>query len=458
MSGFDRRLVEGPILPAMWSLAWPMVIQNVVQVLQGFIDHVMVGRFVGFEGNAAIGIGLHIYMGVVVFAVSLHWGMAILVSRFAGADEPDKVARVLWSAIATSFFLGLLVLAPVGYFLTPALLDLVRAEPTVQAEAVGYLRILFLGSFGMLTNNMLASALRAAGDTRTPLHLGVLLTLFNIVLNIVLIRGLGPIPALGTRGAALGTVLAQGVVLVITASLLARGRLILRLPPSLRVELSTVTALFRFGLPASLQGIAVNLGYLFLVRFIGSLEESAEAQAAYAVAYTQLFMFLYMVVVALMTATQTMVGQNLGAGNLDRAIRTPRSALVLGLLIAGPASSLFLFAPRRLLGFFGLEDPTVLALGSELLAYMSLGGLLVVGALIYTGALQGAGDTKSPAYIVLFSQIVLPLGLCAVLDASRGLTASDIWLALLLGHLARFLLAAGRFHQEKWHDIRVDIG
>src|SRR4029450_6250426 len=132
----------------------------------------------------------------------------VLVARFAGAGDTDKVDRTVYQAFLTAIGLSLLVMAPVGYFLSPTLLDLVNAAPAVKVQALPFLRIMFLFSSGMLVFYMLAGALRSAGDARTPMMLGVATTVLNLVLNLVLIPGLGPIPAFGTAGSAMGTVIA----------------------------------------------------------------------------------------------------------------------------------------------------------------------------------------------------------------------------------------------------------
>jgi Na+-driven multidrug efflux pump len=117
---------------------------------------------------------------------------------------------------------------------------------------------------------------------------------------------------------------------------------------------------------------------------------------------------------------------------------------------------LFLTIPRFLLGLFGMTDPVVVGLGVQLLGFLSLSGLFVTVALTYTGGLQGTGDTQSPLYISIISQIVVPLGLCTVLQAMRPLGPADIWTAILFGHITRCTLSVLRFRQGKWRTIRVD--
>ena len=208
---FDRSLVEGPIGPAVWKLAWPTMLQNVVAGLQGVVDHILVGNLIGYTANAAIGVSWQIFLVVIVFMASLFTGQAVLVARFVGAGQPEKVNRTVYQAFLTAIAMFALVLAPFGYFAAPALLDLVNAAPEVKAQALPFLRINFTFSIGMMLFFMLSSALRAAGDARTPLRLGVTMTLLNLVLNLLLI------PRFGTAGSAMGTVIASSTVSAVGA-------------------------------------------------------------------------------------------------------------------------------------------------------------------------------------------------------------------------------------------------
>ncbi|HEX9582403.1 MAG TPA: MATE family efflux transporter [Gemmatimonadales bacterium] len=456
---FDRSIVEGPIASAVWKIAWPTMLQNLIAGLQGVIDHIMVGHFVGYTGNAAIGVAWQIFLVVIVFIVSVFTGMGVLVARFAGANDPAKVNRTVYQAFLTLVGMSFGLLAPLGYLLSPTLLGMVHAEPAVQAQALPYLRIMFVASFGMMMFFMVGGALRSAGDARTPLNLGIGLTVLNIVLNVILIPGLGPIPRLGAAGAALGTVIAGWVVSLIAIYLLFSGRLVVVLQRTMdwKPDWAIIRALFRFGLPTGLQGIAMNIGGVFLLRFIGSLERSAEAQAAYAVGYTELFSFITWTSVGLMGAAAAVAGQNLGAGHPDRSAQAVHAASRIGLSVAAVIGALFLLIPRQLLAVFGMNDPAVTGIGVQLLGFLSVSGLFITVALTYTGGLQGTGDTKSPLYISILSQIVVPLGMCAVLQATRGLRPADIWLAILIGHATRCALSVLRFRQGKWRGIRVGI-
>ena len=456
---FDRRIVDGPIPGAVWRLAWPTMLQNIIGGLQGLIDHIMVGRYVGFTGNAAIGVSWQIFLVVIVFISSVFTGMGVLVARFTGQNDHDKVNRTVYQAFMTAATLSIGVMAPLGYLLSPWLLNLVQAAPEVQAEALPYLRIMFVFSFGMMMFFMTGGAFRSAGDAQTPLRLGIVLTVLNIGLNVVFIRGLGPIPAFGTKGAAMGTVIAGGVVSMIVLGLLLSGRAVVtfRGLTQWKPDLTIIKELFRFGLPTGVQGVAMNVGGVFLLRFIGGLQQSAEAQAAYAVSYVELFSFITWTSVGLMGATAAVAGQNLGAGKPERSIHAVKVASGIGLSVAAALGAAFVLFPRALLGIFGMNDPAVADLGVQLLRYLSVSGLFITVALTYTGGLQGTGDTKSPLYISVVSQLIVPLGFCFIVDSIRGLHPGDIWLAIVLGHATRCVLSVIRFRQGKWRGIEVDI-
>jgi len=455
-SPFDRSLVEGPIGPAVWKLAWPTMLQNVIAGLQGVVDHILVGNIMGYTANAAIGVSWQIFLVVIVFMASLFTGQAVLVARYAGAGDSDKVNKTVQQSLITAIAMFFIV-APIGYFGAPYLLDFANASPAVRALALPFLRVNFTFSIGMLLFFMLTTALRAAGDSRTPMRLGVTMTIMNVIFNMILIRGLGPIPALGTMGSALGTVMASSLVSAYALYQLLKGRLVIKLSRHMdwRPDWTIIKSLFRFGLPTGVQGIAMNIAGVMLLRFIGALQQSAPAQAAYAIGYTELFSLITWTSVGLMGAAATIAGQNLGAGQPDRAVQGVHTASRIGLAVAAVVGLLFVAFPEALLGAFGATEAAVATIGEQLLRYLAISGFFITVALTYTGGLQGSGDTRSPLFITLASQIAVPIGMCTFIQASRPLQPNDIWLAIVLGHFTRCVLTVARFRQGKWRAISI---
>jgi Na+-driven multidrug efflux pump len=201
----------------------------------------------------------------------------------------------------------------------------------------------------------------------------------------------------------------------------------------------------------------MNVGGVFMLAFIGSVAQSAAAQAAFAISYTQLFSLVTWTSIGLMGAAAAVGGQNLGAGKPERTSKAVHIAARIGLAGAAFVGAFFLFLPRQLLAVFGMNDPAVVDIGTELLRVLSLSGLFIAVALTYTGGLQGTGDTRSPLYISIVSQIVVPLGICYVVRHTTTLQPLHIWIAILVGHATRCGLSVLRFNQGRWRGIAVDI-
>lgn len=456
---FDRSIIEGPLSAAVWKIAWPTMLTNAIAGMQGMVDHILVGNLVGYKGNAAMGVSFQIFLVVIVFISSLFTGMSVLVARFAGAHDEAKVNRTVYQAFLTAVFIAIFVMAPVGYFLSPYLLDFVSSDAGVKAEALPFLRITFAFSIGLLIYFMTSGALRSAGDAKTPMVLGLVMTVLNLVFNIVLIRGLGPIPEFGTTGAAIGTSLATGLVGAFSIYKMWSGGWVVGFPRGVgwMPDWGVIRSLFKFGLPTGIQGIAMNVGGVLMLSFIGSLAQSAAAQAAFAISYTQLFSLVTWTSVGLMGAAAAVAGQNLGARQPDRAFAAVNTAAKFGLIGSASLGLLFFFFPMQLLAIFGMKDAEVVAIGVQLMRVLAFSGLFISVALTYTGGLQGSGDTKSPLYISIVSQVVIPLGICFAIKEFGHLEPIHIWLAILSGHVVRCVLSVSIFRRGKWRNIAVDI-
>ena len=379
--------------------------------------------------------------------------MGVLVARFAGANEPEKVNRVVYQAFITALALSVLM-AVVGYFAAPSLLNLVKAAPEVQREALPFLRAMFLGIFGMMLFFMLSGAFRAAGDPRTPMRLGVAMTILTIVLNVLLI------PIFGTVGAAMGTIASSTIVAVFGIRQLFAAGFGDSLPS-------------RHGHRAGLRDHPIAVPLRAADRRAGHRHEHRRhpAAALHRIARAQRRRAgrvrgrLHRVVLVHYVDVRRLDGRGRDHRRPEswrRAIPSaPNTASPwprrIGIGVAAFVGSLFLIVPGLLLSVFGMTDALVTSLGVELLRYLSVSGLFITVALCYTGGLQGTGDTRSPLYISIVSQIVIPVGLCTLLQSMRPLHAADIWIAIVIGHFTRALLSVIRFRQGRWRQISVDI-
>jgi Na+-driven multidrug efflux pump len=159
-----------------------------------------------------------------------------------------------------------------------------------------------------------------------------------------------------------------------------------------------------------------------------------------------------------MGASAAIAGQNLGAKKPERTAAAVHLAARIGAGTAAIVGVAFLLIPRQLLAIFGMHDPVVVGIGVLLLRVLSISGLFIAVALTYTGGLQGTGDTRSPLYISIISQVFVPLGICFLIREFGTLQAIHIWLAILAGHATRCVLSVLRFNQGKWRHIVVEVG
>ncbi len=462
MKAFDPEIVSGSILRSVWKLAWPVVLLNLVNGLHGFVDHILIGHFVVSEnnaGNAAIGISWQVFLVIVVFIASLFHGMNVLIAQYAGQRDRKNMSKALYEAFLCATFFLLFVIAPLGYFLAPQLLNFVYCEPEVRQYALSYLRILFTCCAPLFLMFMFTGAFQASGDPKTPLKLGILTTFLNIVFSTVLITGMGPFPRLGVVGAALGTVLAPVFSDIIAIRLILQRKTILHPPERFSIvpDFSVVRVVVRIGFPTGIQAVLLNLGGVFLLRFIGTLENNSAVQAAYTICYAQLFSLVSWPSFGLRSAAGTVMGQNIGAGDPQRGKQAVRVAARIGFLWALVGAAIFWFFPLPLLKLFNAAESNVYTYGTTLLAYLAFSGLFFAPNLALTGGIQGAGETKLPMYIAFISQILISLGLCEVLWLCDALTTEGIWVAILVSHVSRFLLTYAVFRTEKWVHTKVQF-
>lgn len=456
---FDREIVSGSILRSVWKLTWPAALMQLINGSAGFVDHILVGRYVYSPDNAAnagIGVAWQLFLVVVVFMASLFSGMGVLVAQYAGRRDREAVSHIIYhtflAALAFQFFFVL----PVGWFIAPHLLDLVNAQPNVQAHALPYLRVLFACSLGMFLMFMTGGAMHASGDPKTPLKLAVVSTVLNISLSAALIVGYGPFPQLGAVGAAVGTVIAPIPSLIIAYSLLTRGKLMFGLPSRLTIlpNLSTIRRVAEIGIPTGIQAVLLNVGGAALIAYVGSLENSEAAQAAYTICYAQWFALVTFTAFGLRAASATLIGQNIGAGYLERGKKAVGVTALIGALWATLVGIVFLSIPETLMGVFSASQEPVLGYGIAFLQVLAFGGVFLAMTLAFTGGLQGAGDTRKPMWIALITQIGILLGICEAARQLGLLSTNVVWMAVFISHAIRFAMTYYFFRVGHWEALR----
>ena len=455
MQQFDQQLVSGNVLRSVWKLTWPFAGAQVVRGLNLLVAQSLVGNKVGHEGNAALGVGWQLFLVAIVLYIALLQGMAILIARYTGRQDSDALSRLVFETFKASFlFLGCFLL-PLGFFAAPSVLNLMNTAPEVQEHALPFLRIVLLGGAPLLLLFLLNRAFQATGDVRVPLVLGVISTVFNISINVVLIVVLD----MGVIGAAWGFVFGPIPSLCIALHLIYANKMVIRPPKNhtLKLDFSVLRSVIHIGLPTGITAFLATLVGVIMLAMLGSLEESAAAQASFSIGYLQLFAFFTWVGLSLSAASNTLIGQNIGAGNPERGKQCVYTAIRIGALWSIALGTVFWFFPTSLLSIFGMTDGAALEISIGLLRFLAFAGILTVVAQTCFGGLMGAGDTKAPMFITMTSQVGILLGYCFIMSRISTLTATTIWTAILAAASLRCILAIAVFVRGKWAHIKVNL-
>ncbi|HEX6107044.1 MAG TPA: MATE family efflux transporter [Gemmatimonadales bacterium] len=438
----DTGITAGPLRPAILRLALPAVGTTLFQVLFNITDTFWVGRTLGSSALAAVSLASYSVWVIVSIGELVGVGLTAVASRRHGERDPDAAARATGTALWLGLALGLLV-AIGGTAGLPAVLRLMEAEGEVAALARDFLVIQLLGAFLVYGYFVVTAAFRSAGDTRTPFLLLGASVLVNLVLDPLMILGWGPIPALGVYGAALATVLTRGLSFVVGIELLRRrGGVRFGFAP--RVAL-TMT---RIGTPTMLTGVLFSVIYMLLVRVVG--EFGTPAIAALGVGH-KIEGMSYMICIGFALAAETLVGQNLGAGQPARARQagwlTARIAAVPSTVLA----IVFLLVPEALIGVFS-ADPAVIHAGSLYLRTAAVAQFALAFEIVLEGGLTGAGYTLWTMIVVVgLSAIRVPLAM--VVAPAFGLLG--VWWILALTAIARAGAMSALWHWGRWERARA---
>ncbi|HRK33433.1 MAG TPA: MATE family efflux transporter [Candidatus Hydrogenedentes bacterium] len=462
MKPFDEQLVSGSIVRSVWKLAWPIVLMNLINGVHGMVDQALIGHTVERDAaNAAVGVSWNLFLVIVVSLASLFHGMGVLIAQAAGRQDRVEMNRVLYHTGLLTSYIVIFVVTPIGYLLAPYLLQTARPTQEVAEFALPYLRMLFLFSITLSLNFLFGIAMQTSGDAKRPLMLVVLTTVLHIVLSAVFITGIGPFPKLGTTGAALGAGLAPIPSLCIALWLIVSKRAILGMPDSFPLvpDWKVIRAVMRIGIPSGIHAVVLNIGGIWLYRYIGYLPDSSAAQAAYTLCYAQLFSFVTWAALGLRGSASALMGQNIGAGKAERGRRGVHVAAAMGAAWAIAWGLAVYMWPHKFLGLFYPAENThsmVMQYGESLLKYLSVSGVFLAVALALTGGLMGAGDTKKPMYIAIITQIFILLGVCELFYRFGELTASAVWSAILISHFSRYLFTHIVFHQARLRPTTIN--
>ena len=454
----SSQLLTGPIHKALLSLAIPIVISQLLQSAYQLTDAFWVGRL-GPAEVAAVSISMPVTFLVIAIGAGLAMAGATLAAQYMGAgrrEEVDKVsAQTLLMVLVMSTILG-----TCGYWLSPHFLTLLKVEPEVYSNALSFMHVSFIGVIFVFTFNMFQALMRGIGEVRIPLLIVLGTVLLNLVLDPLFIFGYGIMPGLGVTGAALATLVTQAIAALIGIGILLKGRhgIHVRLRYFIP-DYNYIRRAFFLGIPGSVDLSARALGQIimsFLVASFGTV-----TIASYGVG-NNILMFVTIPALGLGMAISTLVGQNLGAGQIERASQAATTGAIWGFVSLSLVGGLsFLLAPQ-IIAFFVPEQPEVIATGAQFVEVMALtwGGMAV--QVCITGAFRASGNMMNAMVLSLLSQWVFLFPIAFVLSKHTELGKAGIWWAfaatnILIGIVSVCWLARGSWKHTKLTQQKQEV-
>ncbi len=450
----QHNLTEGPILKTLALFALPTLGSSVLQSLNGSINAVWVGRFLG-EGALAATSNANLLMFLLMSFV-FGFGMAatILIGQAFGRKDVEGARRVMGTAIG-SFTLAAVAIAVLGWIFAPQLLQLLATPEAARPLALSYLRVIFLSMPGGLMLVMLMMTLRGSGDSITPLYFMIISAVLDSGLNPFFIAGIGPFPKLGIAGAATATVIANTTALLALVAYIYIRDLPLRLRGAelsfLKPDPALLKTIVAKGLPMGMQMIVVSASGLALLGLVN--RQGIDTAAAYGVAM-QLWTYIQMPAMAVGAAVSAMAAQNIGAGKWDRVGRITQSGIVATLVVTGVMVGLLVVADRPALELFlGSASPALpIARHIQLLATWSF--LLFGVTMVLFATVRANGAVVAPLIILAIGLIPVRLGFAYLAHPVLG--ADALWLSYPVSTLVNLGLAIAYYKRGTWKSAHME--
>lgn len=446
MNSKKTKLLEGSIVKSLFTLTVPIILANILQVGYQLTDAFWVGRL----GSAAVA-SVSISFPITFLLISLGGGFAIagsiLIAQYVGARNDKMVNHVAAQTILMVSLVSV-VLGAVGYFLAPTILHLMGVAPDVFADAVGFMRVSFVGlvfTFGFV---MFQSIMRGIGQVKMPMYIVLGTVILNFALDPIFIFGWGRIPGYGVMGAAMATFGTQTLAALIGFIILLNGKYGIHLKfADFTPDFKFINKAFWLGLPASIEQSARALGMTMMISLITGF--GTLAVAGYG-AGSNILQFVVIPALGLSMAISVLVGQNLGAGNIKRAADTARLGATIsfiGLTIIGVLS--FIFAPQ-LMSFFVPGEPLVIQAGTVFVRTVSLTFGFMGVQMALAGVFRAAGDMVATMILALVSLWVLQLPLAYVLSRHTSLGIRGIWWAFPISNILIALITVAWYAKGSW--------
>ncbi|MBW2061840.1 MAG: MATE family efflux transporter [Deltaproteobacteria bacterium] len=443
-------LLDIPIRRAIFSLAWPISLAVLLQNLATTVDLIMVGRL-GTAELASVGFCAMIFWTISALVFGIEISVTAIVARNIGAGRPEEASLGLGMALTLGLAASV-VTAILAALLTPSILRLFEVEPDVFRLSVSYFRILSFGLIFLAVMAICSGALRGAGDTRTPMFIGLIATLIHIGLNYVLIFGKLGLPALGVKGAATGTLLSYLAAAILGPALLFSGRLRIKLSrQDFGWSSRRARQVIRLAVPAALEQFVLQIGLLAYAKFI--------------VAYGTLVLSGYQVGMQVLSlsfipnggfgmAAATLVGQNLGANRKENAKKAGWLCAFWAVSAMFILSVVYVLTAGRIASIF-VSDPEVIAYAVSFIRVVAICQVGIAINFTLAGSLRGAGDTRTPLLITLLGMYGFRIPAAYILSGPMAMGVGVVFSLLIYDYIIRIIAILIRYKRGRWLETKL---
>ena len=434
-------MTEGTIWKQLVLFALPLLAGNVFQQLYNTVDSIVVGNFVGADALGAVTSVAPAINTLVGLFMGMSSGASVVISQFFGARNNAQLRKSVHTSIVTTTLLAFVFML-VGYYMTPPMLHFMKTPDSITPLATTYLRIYFLGILGLMIYNMGSAILRAVGDSRRPLYFLILTSIMNVVLDLLFVI----VFHLGVAGVAYATIISQFVSAILIMIVLFRSQECYSLRwNEMKIDQSMLGRIVYIGLPAGLQMAITSFSNVFVQSYINNFGAASTSGWG---AYGRIDSFVILPMQSLALAATTFVGQNAGAGRIERIRTGIRTTLTLAitctLVVCIPE---FIIAPH-VISLFS-RDPQVMYYGALFIRLNCLFDVLCCMNQVHAGALRGMGDAKVPMFIMLGSFVVFRQIYLFIMSHLTG-SIYPIALGYPAGWLVCSILMFLYFHYSHW--------
>lgn len=446
-------LTEGPIAKTLLFFSMPILLGNILQSLNGSVNSIWVGKYLGEQALAATSNANIILFFLISSVFGIGMAATILVGQKIGAKQIEEAKKVVGTSAIFFMALSLLV-ASLGFVFASPILDILNTPNDAKAMALIYTRIMFAGVPFMFGYNYVMIILRGSGDSKTPFYFLLLSVGLDIVLNPLFIFGIGPFPKMGIGGSATATFIAQFVSLFAIIYYLYKKEYFLRITkndlPMLRMNWDILRVLIAKGVPMGLQMIVVSSSVLGLVNIINTF--GSEATAAYGAA-SQLSNYVIMPAMAIGGAVTSMAAQNIGAGKWDRVHRITWIGVWFNILLTGSLVAIIHLFNRQALLLFLPENSNALDIGVQI-NNITLWSFILFGIMfVVSGVVRSTGAVMVPLMIAFLALWVLRTPLAYYLGKMYGLGA--VWWSFPISFTVTVVLNILYYMYGNWKEVKM---